>query len=475
MENDDLFYIDGYYLDKYQIDCVKETNNLLVVAGAGCGKTSTILGKVKYLIHNGFKESEILCISLTNEATNGLKNKINNIGYDIDCYTFHKLGLNIINMFYNGINIYSDNTLDYIVNEYFNSLVKFSYRKYYLFFEFKSFKFKDIIESKEFLLYKRSIVTFINLLKNKGLGIELIFELYSKSFFKYNYFFLMEIYIMYERELRSSNSFDFNDMISIANKLILENKIKLKYKYIIIDEFQDTSLIRLNLIRNIMKFNNAKIMCVGDDYQSIYRFAGSDIELFLDFNKYFKNSKIRYLKNTYRNSKELLYVSNHFITKNKYQFKKELFSNKSNKKPIKIYFCNNKINGLKYLIKLVNSEYMIIGRNNNDIKKYVDKLEDIHNINYMTTHKSKGLESDNIILINLSDNILGFPSKVKNNKFVSKLFNKELYKYDEERRLFYVAITRTKNSVYMLIDKNNMSCFVKELIQDYKEYIEFLK
>ena len=475
MKKDELFYIDGYYLDKYQIDCIKENRNLLVVAGAGCGKTSTILGKIKYLVSKGFKESEILCISLTNEATNGLKNKLRSIGYNIDSFTFHKLGLNIINMFFEKVNICSDNTLEYIVEEYFLSVVKYSYRKYYLFLEFKTFKYDNIMKSSEFLLYKKSIVTFINLLKNKGLNIDCVYDLYKKSFLKWNYFFIMEILTIYERELRSTNSFDFNDLISIANNLVLENEVTLKYKYIIIDEYQDTSIIRLNLIRSIIKYNNAKIMCVGDDYQSIYRFAGSDIELFLNFKNYFYDSKIMYLKNTYRNSKELLYISNKFICKNKYQFKKELFSNKNNKKPIKIYHCSDKFKGLKYLINLIKSDYMIIGRNNMDIKKYVDMYEDINNINYMTAHKSKGLECENVILINLTDEVLGFPSKVKNNKFVNKLFDKELYKYDEERRLFYVAITRTKNNVYMLVDKNNMSCFVKELIQDYKEYIEFLK
>lgn len=469
-----LFYIDGYYLDKYQIECIKEMNNLLVIAGAGCGKTSTILGKVKYLIDKGYKESEILCISLTNEATSSLKNKLNNIGFNIDCFTFHKLGLNIINMFYSDINITKYDTLEYIVNEYFISIVKYSFRKYFLFLVFKSIKFKDIILSKEFKLYKKSIVTFINLLKNKGLGIDFIYDLYNKSILKYNYFFIMEIFIMYERELRSTNSFDFNDMIVIANDIVDKYKVKLKYKYIIIDEFQDTSIIRLNLIRSIMKYTNSKIMCVGDDYQSIYRFAGSDIELFLDFTKYFNNSKIMYLKNTYRNSKELLFISNSFIIKNKFQFKKELFSNKSNSKPIKILYSSDKVKGLKHLISILKNNYMIIGRNNIDIKNFVDKSIDINKINYFTAHKSKGLESDNIILINLCDDVLGFPSKVKNNKFISKLFDKELYKYDEERRLFYVAITRTKNSVYMIVDKNNMSIFVKEFIHDYNKYIEFI-
>jgi len=469
---DDLFYIDGYYLDEYQIKCIKENNNLLVIAGAGCGKTSTILGKIKYLINNGIKEDEILCLSLTNDATNGLKSKIKKLGFDIETITFHKLGLKIINMFYDNVNISSDNTLSYIVNEYFISVVKYTYRRYLLMLEFKNYRYEEIINSKDFILYKESIITFINLLKNKGLNLDYVYNLYKKSIFKHNYLFVIEIYIIYQRELESTNSFDFNDMIFKSGRLVLDNKIKLKYKYIIIDEFQDSSIIRLNLIRNIIMFNNAKIMCVGDDYQSIYRFAGSDIEIFLNFKNYFNNSKIMYLKNTYRNSKELLIISTDFIMKNKFQMKKELFSNKSNKKPIKIYFYKNKINGLKYVMNLINSEYMIIGRNNNDIRYYVEKDRVINN--YFTIHKSKGLESDNIILINLIDDILGLPSKVKNNKFVSKIINKELYKYDEERRLFYVAITRTKNNVYMLVDKNNMSIFIKEIIINYKDYIEYI-
>ena len=159
--DDNLFYIDGYTLDKFQIDCIKCNTNLLVIAGAGCGKTSTILGKVKYLINNGIKESEILCISLTNEATNGLKNKINNLGYYVDCLTFHKLGLNIIKKFYNEINICSDNLLEYIVDEYFFSIVKYSCRKWLFFIKFKNFKYEEIINLKEFLLYKKSLITFI--------------------------------------------------------------------------------------------------------------------------------------------------------------------------------------------------------------------------------------------------------------------------------------------------------------------------
>ena len=470
---EDLFFIDGYYLDKYQIDAIKYNNNLLLVAGAGSGKTSTILGKVKYLINNGYNENEILCISLTNEATNGLKNKLLNIGYDIDCYTFHKLGLNIIKKYYKNLNIVDD-YLEYIVDEYFNSIVKYSYRKYYLYIIFCSYKYDEIITSKKFYLYKKNIITFINLLKNKGLGIEYIYNLYVKSFFKYNYLFILEIYRTYINELRSTNSFDLNDLIIESTNLIYKNETKLKYKYIIIDEFQDSSLIRLNLINSIMNHNNARIMCVGDDYQSIYRFAGSDINLFLNFKEYFSNSTIMYLHNTYRNSVELLYISTNFICKNKYQLKKELYSNKHNNKPIKIVYYNSKKNVIRKVLNLVSNDYMIIGRNNNDINNYVEKYEDVNKIKYYTAHKSKGLECEDVILINLVNDILGFPNKIKNNKIINSLFDKELYKYDEERRLFYVAVTRARNNVYMLIEKNNVSCFIKEIIKDYKKYIEFI-
>ena len=467
----DLFFIDGYYLDKDQIKCIKSNKNLLVIAGAGSGKTSTILGKVKYLINEHLNSEDILCISLTNEATNGLKNKLLNIGIDVDCLTFHKLGLNIINKYYSNITIVN-NYLDYIVDEYFNSIVKYSYRRFYLYMLFKSFKYNEILNSKDFLLYKNTIITFINLVKNKGLDIYYIYSLYKNSLVKYNYLFILEIYKIYDNELKSNNSFDLNDLIIEANRLINNNKLRLKYKYIIIDEFQDSSKIKLNLIKNIISYNSSKIMCVGDDYQSIYRFTGSDLDTFFNFKKYFNDSEIIYLNNSYRNSSELLYVSTSFICKNKYQYKKELISNKHNSKPIKIIYYIDKIKGLKKALKHINGSYMIIGRNNKDIDFYVENNDVLNN--YFTAHKSKGLESDNIIIINMTNDIMGFPNKIKNNKIISKLFDKELYKYDEERRLFYVALTRTKNNVYILVDKNNISCFVKEIVSDYKDYIEFI-
>jgi len=220
-----LFYIDGYALDEYQIESIKCDKNLLVVAGAGCGKTSTILGKVKYLIHRGIKEDEILCMSLTNEATSSLKKKIKDIGYNVECLTFHKLGLKIIKNKYGEISISSNNIINYIVDEYFYSIVRYSYRKWLLCIEFKEINYNKILYSDSFLLYKNIIFTFINLLKNKGLDIYKIFYYYKKSIFKHNWLFILEIYLIYQRELESTNSFDFNDMIFIASNIVKNIKI----------------------------------------------------------------------------------------------------------------------------------------------------------------------------------------------------------------------------------------------------------
>ena len=95
--------------------------------------------------------------------------------------------------------------------------------------------------------------------------------------------------------------------------------IKHKYKYVIIDEYQDTSLVRFNLIKEILDKTDSKLMVVGDDFQSIYRFTGCDISLFLNFKKYFNKAKILKIQNTYRNSQELIDIAGNFVMKNKHQ------------------------------------------------------------------------------------------------------------------------------------------------------------
>lgn len=452
----DNIKVNGYTLDNYQMEAVKAMNDaVVVVAGAGSGKTLTIQGKIKYLTENlGYKENEILCLSFTNKSVLDLKEKIN---INIDIYTFHKLSIKLLeNDKYTLIN---NNYLDYIINEYFYyySLNKNKFTnllKRYLYTNKNIYK---ILNSKEFIKLKEQIKHFIILAKSNNLNIKDLINKYHFSYFNNLIIinFIIEIYYIYNSELKSSNQIDLDDLIIYATKKIKE--LKLRYKYIIIDEFQDTSIIRLNLVLEIIKYTHAKLMVVGDDYQSIYRFNGCKIDIFLSLKRYINDTKYYYLKYTYRNSCELIYVSVSFIMKNKYQLKKEIISNKHENKPIKIVI-NKK---LEDILKII-PDCLILGRNNKDI-------ENINYNNKMTIHKSKGLEYERVILVN-SDSI---PSRINNNYLFRKIIKKDEFIYAEERRLFYVALTRTKKDIFILVNKK-MSPFVKELIKNYKNYIEII-
>ena len=156
------------------------------------------------------------------------------------------------------------------------------------------------------------------------------------------------IYDLYEKVLKKMGCVDFNDMIDEAIKKITINGLSEKYKYILVDEYQDITYKRYEFLHLLQEKSNAKIFCVGDDWQSIYGFSGSDISLFTDFNSMFPNTqKHLKLNTTYRNSNELINIAGNFIQKNPMQLKKELISqgkNKDNKQSVKgvyYHFANN--------------------------------------------------------------------------------------------------------------------------------------
>lgn len=442
--------VNGIPLDVNQRKAiVTPEKNKLIIAGAGSGKTLTIVAYIKYLVEiKKISPNDILCISFTNETVKNLKDKVH---YNIDIYTFHKLGLSILN---NKYKIVDEDYLEYIINEML----------FYL-------KDKcDAILIKRFIMLKQAndISKYHNVNK-KDINYLKVIDL---------------IYHIYEIEKKSQNLIDFDDMIKLAT---IEPKEK-KYKYIIIDEFQDTSLIRLNLIKSLLN-NDNHLIVVGDDFQSIYRFNGCDLNIFINFPKLIPHTKTFKIVNTYRTSEELINIAGAFVMKNKIQIKKRLKSSKHLNKPIKIVYYSNKQEILEKVINYINcNNIMILGRNNFDIKPYLNnnfiydnnnliyKKNRKNNIKYLTIHRSKGLESDNVILLNVNNEMYGLPNKVEDEyllKYV--LTNKVYYPYEEERRLFYVALTRTKNNVYLLVDKNNPSIFIKELIKDYKNKIQIIK
>lgn len=479
---------EGYYLDIEQQKVVlDDSDSLLVVAGAGSGKTLTIIAKIRYLIDiKKILPEEILCISFTRDTVNQLKEKLKKYyDFEISIYTFHKLSLEILKE--ENFKITPSNYLNYTVEEYLEGVIEgypkliFHLLIYFHKNPFSKKEYKKLKKSREFKTFFKEIISIIQKLKSENIEKETL--LLRRTVFPKEKFLLKFIYILmneYEIELKSQGMIDFDDMIILATKKVNEIGIK-KLKYILIDEYQDTSNIRFSLIKSIKEKTGAKLMVVGDDFQSIYRFSGCKLELFTNFSEYFPNSHILKLQNTYRNSQQLINIAGTFILKNKNQLKKSLNSNKENKNPINIlWYQNEKKEFINLLEKLYQSEkrkIMVLGRNNQDInyvltnefeylkdntilwKKYPDMK-----LYYKTVHRSKGLEEDNVILIHLENNKNGFPNKRKESKIMEKLFpNYDFYPYAEERRLFYVALTRTKNNIYILSSKKSPSIFILEL------------
>lgn len=451
----------------------------MVIAGAGSGKTTTITAKVNYLIEKQkIKDEEIIIISFTNKAVEELKNRINNdFQHNVNVTTFHKLGYQIIKN--NKKNPPKINTNDEILKKCISN---------------KEEKFNS--KSNKILRYIKNI---INKIKRNTLDISKkrqeqkdikIYQQYislykSKQKIKPDKK-TEKLYNEYQNQLKNNNQIDFDDIINEANEIIKNKKqINFKYKYIIIDEYQDISENRYNLIQNISKRINSKIMVVGDDWQCIYSFASSNINLFTNFKNNVEYCETMKIEKTYRNSQQLIDIAGEFIQKNKKQIKKQLTSDKQLSNPITMVIHKNKkikkaINeAIEYIIKkygtqkniLILGRYQfdknnilcdeIIGTQNNKLiyKNYKDLK-----IDYMTIHSSKGLGYDNVILINAKDGKMGFPSKTRTNKLLKQLIieDKEI-KYAEERRLFYVALTRTKNEILILTPKTNYSEFIKEI------------
>ncbi len=320
-------------------------------------------------------------------------------------------------------------------------------------------------------------------------------------------------YLEYQKKLSENSCIDFQDMINDSARILHEKAIAkqtLDFKYIIVDEYQDISRQRFNLTKELSNLCSAKIIAVGDDWQSIYAFSGSDVTLFTYFCSIMGYGKELKITKTYRNAQEVIDIAGTFVQKNETQIKKSLVSPKHINYPVIIETYSEKYDkksfkgkGGKYyhLGKQVesvigqilkqnktegqasNQPILLIGRYNFDARnlcfssdfiydeknnKLISKKYRYVKLDFLTAHSSKGLGYNNVIIINARNELYGFPSKIDEDpvlKYVIK--DDSSIDYAEERRLFYVAMTRTKNRVYIVTPKERPSAFVLELIKDY--------
>ena len=376
----------------------------------------------------------------------------------------------------------------------------------------------DFIHSKI-----KNFQTFIKLFKNNNYTIDKFQNLNRTNFIK----MVEKIYLLYQKHLKENNMLDFEDIINVANhKLSRYKSQQNKYKYVIVDEYQDVSKNKVELLNNLIRIYDCKLLCVGDDWQSIYRFAGSDTNLFTSFEKYISFSELLKIETTYRNSQELINASSYFIQKNNAQIKKQLTSNKHISKPILVDYVEysefktivnlseqDKKNikkspklilikddaRIKKIIKFLDiaitknyKDILILGRNNFDIEifealpyampdlfKKDQSNYDTNVLEYkslkltcMTIHKSKGLEADAVVLWNMREGVRGLPdTKGDEEELKQVLTQPDNMDYAEDRRLFYVALTRTRNEVLIIALNGHLSSFVNELINNQSQYI----
>lgn len=291
------------------------------------------------------------------------------------------------------------------------------------------------------------------------------------------------IYNKYEKKKQEFNCIDFYDMINDAIDLIKKGEYQPEYKYILIDEFQDISSSRSDLIKSLCeKIDGAILTVVGDDWQSINRFAGSDVSIIKNFKEYFGISEIIFLDNTFRFDNNVSKVASNFITKNPSQIKKTIKTFKTVSAPsIYIYRSTKGEEGyiariLDFLEKKVDKRksILILGRFNHlkpdDLKYLQNRYENIFDINFMSVHGSKGLGADFVILLGLDKGKFGFPCEIEDDPILDIVMSQqEKFHFSEERRLFYVALTRTKEKLFIVSDIHNGSEFIKEIVEDNTE------
>lgn len=344
--------------------------------------------------------------------------------------------------------------------------------------------------SKHEKAFIRLVVTFVTLIKSSCKSVDEVLRQTKNAGDERSTFIIKNIfqpvYKRYIEELANINQIDFTDAILQATD-ICRSSHPVKYDYIIVDEFQDISVDRYNFLKVLREGNPpAKLYCVGDDWQSIYRFSGSDMALFNQFSDYFGQTEINKIETTYRFGEPLVSLSSQFIQRNEAQIKKNIHPFNPQVKT-ELQFCDyerrdycNVIGQLVASIPLDKSVFLL-GRYSFDdyylsfMYKSVKEgnrffyIIGDRKIEFLTVHKSKGLEADYVIILQCNKDTYGFPSLVSDDPVLNYVLTKsDQYPYGEERRLFYVAITRAKVKTYILYDRRFPSVFVDEFLHPEK-------
>ena len=304
-------------------------------------------------------------------------------------------------------------------------------------------------------------------------------SVYDKTRLRLFHIIFTWVYKRYCDVLSRNGKIDFSDMIRVAEKYIRSDDFhertqsRFKYRYIMVDEFQDISHVRADLIEALRGVGtNCALFCVGDDWQAIYRFTGSDVSLTTHFSEYFGKTYSVYLDKTFRFNNRIESVASGFVQLNASQLKKNLSTHTtSDKTEVHVIPGVRDEAFIEIMGKIVNegkpgATVLVLSRFNESLKRVKELKNNFPslNIKYMSVHASKGKQADYVIILDVVDGQYGFPSKIMTDTLLDSLLPKlDTYAYAEERRLFYVALSRAKKTVFIQTELGKESVFIKEL------------
>jgi hypothetical protein len=485
------FRVENHLLDREQRKAIYDPARFnLTVAGAGSGKTTTILGKILYLLQSGFASPpEILVLSFTHDSATELRERFLCEYYqvfaeqillgkspppNITIETFHSLALKLLRSLWPDFSV----TTNEIDNEQPVSEIT-----------------DNVISGSDELTIQTSIIReFLDLHELAPETVAQIASKFSSEEYRKLFFTVFEQYQRELSELLEKHQTTFSGLIKLAIRYLRSGQIRTQFRYIIVDEYQDLSALRQEFLRLLLESSQANLFAVGDDWQAIYGFSGSRVNFTLNFRKFWGVFSLHRISKTYRFGPTLAGLSSSFIMQDHTQIQKQIQSQKEDAlEPVVEISGDSERLDLEVLTHYFeslprDSSILLLGRFQIDRFRLAhcskfnltsDGIE-FHprpdlKIRFLTVHQSKGLEADYVIILNNRDAKLGFPAHVKDPPLKTELVKiaEELgldqASINEERRLFYVALTRAKKQVILLTVDGKESSFIKELRRKFRQ------
>ncbi|CAM3945619.1 UvrD-helicase domain-containing protein [Pseudoalteromonas byunsanensis] len=462
--------------------CIICDDRHLLLAGAGTGKTSVMVARAKFLVHCGdVLPQQILLLAYGNEAAKELKQRA---GETFGCMTFHALGKLIITAVEGKQPQLSTLTNDAKKRFKFvhDTLQALCFQPgYKLLFERFCVKECNIQPSAEMVEFINSsgckpVITHIASLLSTYKSVAALGQLKAIALQQSELLkCLTPIVEEYQSYLSNEGAIDFDDMIAKAIGYIEAGAFSVPWLHVMVDEFQDLSPIRARLLKALLGARSKRyLFAVGDDWQSIYRFSGADITLTTNFHEHFGCSTVTALDQTFRYPQDILDISSTFICANPNQLTKYVQSACDSEQSTQlIEIVDSEFDAVEKVLAELNAQgeasVLLLARFHKMLPSR-ERLSGLQGkfsalkIRTMTFHAAKGKEADYAMIMGLYEGHNGFPASRPVQPLMDAMLpTRETFPLAEERRLFYVALTRAKRQIFIFKPRENACRFLAEL------------